>query len=250
MNNVLVRAITGFILFTASLVPYASYSQDPGSLDTIARKNPKWERFVIPTALVGLGIVGTVDNHVINSKEIREERLENFPGFSHKADNYLQFAPVPAVFLMDALGYKSAHTVPDQLIYFGQAELIMMSMVYPMKMLTKVPRPDYSSNNSFPSGHTAQAFVAAQFFQKEFGHRYPWLSAGMYTLATGIGVSRVLNNRHWASDVLAGAGIGMGSVELSYLLGTHHRKHHAGMPPVIIPSYANGMYNCTMVVGL
>src|SRR6476620_2639920 len=148
MNNRIIGAITCLILISASLVPSVSFSQESGS----------------------------VDNHVINVKEIREERLENFPGFSHKADNYLQFAPVPAVFLMDALGYKAAHTIPDQLIYFGQAELIMMSMVYPMKMLTKVPRPDYSSNNSFPSGHTAQAFVASQFFQKEFGRRSPWLS--------------------------------------------------------------------------
>jgi membrane-associated phospholipid phosphatase len=151
---------------------------------------------------------------------------------------------------MDALGCKAAHSVRDQLVYFGQAELIMMGLVYPLKTMTHVPRPDYSSDNSFPSGHTAQAFVAAQFFQKEYGHRYPWLSAGMYTLATGIGVSRVLNNRHWASDVLAGAGLGMGSVELSYLLVAHHHKSHTAFQPLIFPSYANGIYSCSMVVGL
>jgi hypothetical protein len=62
----------------------------------------------------------------------------------------------------------------------------MMGMVYPLKSLTKVKRPDNSSNNSFPSGHTAQAFLAAQFFKKEFGRRYPWVSVGMYTIASAI----------------------------------------------------------------
>lgn len=207
------------------------------------------KRFVIPCTLIGLGVYGAIDNHVINVKEIREERTEYFPNFSHKADNYLQFAPIPAVFLMDAFGLKATHSWNDQLIYFAQSELIMMAVVYPLKQVTHVPRPDNSSDNSFPSGHTAQAFLAAHFFQKEFGSRYPWASAGMYAVATGIGVSRVLNNRHWASDVLAGAGIGMASVELSYLLGTH-RKSHTSFAPVIIPSYAHGVYSCSMVMAL
>jgi hypothetical protein len=231
------------------LLPFIGFAQgaERHSLQDSSRSF-HWKNFIVPASLVGIGVYGSLDNHVINVKEISEERTEYFPNFSHKADNYLQFAPIPAVFIMDAMGFKSVHTWDQQLVLFGQAEFLMMAMVYPLKTLTKVPRPDYSANNSFPSGHTAQAFLAAHLFQKEFGRRYPWASVGMYTLASGIGVSRVLNNRHWASDVITGAGIGMASVEISYLMGSHryHPKYHS----MILPSYSDGIMSCSMVVGL
>lgn len=245
------QAISLVILLQMAVV---SRSQDPRKdedsiqINSIHRSSTL-RNFIIPTSLIGLGIYGTIDSHIINVKEIREERTEYFPGFSHKADNYLQFAPIPAVFLMDAFGLKGVHSWQDQLVYLGQSELIMMGMVYPLKTLTRVERPDNSSNNSFPSGHTAQAFMAAHFFYKEFGKKYPLASAGMYTLAAGIGTFRVLNNRHWASDVLAGAGIGMASVELSYLIGAHH-AHSSHFHPVIMPTFSKGAIGCSMVVGL
>ena len=55
--------------------------------------------------------------------------------------------------------------------------------------------------------------------------RSPWFSLGAYTLATATGVMRVLNNRHWISDVLSGAGIGILSVELGYGLMDLLFKH-------------------------
>ncbi len=53
---------------------------------------------------------------------------------------------------------------------------------------------------------------------KEYGDRYPWLSISSYALATGVGGMRMLNNRHWMSDVLAGAGIGIIAAEFGYWL--------------------------------
>ena len=48
--------------------------------------------------------------------------------------------------------------------------------------------------------------------------RSPWYSVAGYGVATATGVMRVLNNRHWISDVLSGAGIGIMSTELAYAL--------------------------------
>ena len=80
-------------------------------------------------------------------------------------------------------------------------------------------RPDGSTRNSWPSGHTATAFVGATILHKEYGlTRSPWYSVAGYGVATATGVMRVLNNRHWVSDVLSGAGIGMISGELAYAL--------------------------------
>ena len=53
---------------------------------------------------------------------------------------------------------------------------------------------------------------------KEFKDSNPWLAYSGYALATLVAGSRLYNNRHWVSDVLAGAGFGILSVELSYLI--------------------------------
>ena len=220
--------------------------------DSISIPKPKKEQvflrhFAMPMSFVGLGVLGTVDKHIINRYKVRDFRNRNFPDFDHKADNYVQLAPIAGVYALDLLGFKGTNGWKQQSIYLGKAQLIMLACIKPLKKYTQVLRPDSSGYKSFPSGHTAQAFLAATFFQKEFGKKYPWASVGMYTLAAGVGVSRILNNRHWVSDVLAGAGIGMASVELSYLL---HRKNHSKtkmMPDVVLPSYKNGALACTAI---
>jgi membrane-associated phospholipid phosphatase len=65
---------------------------------------------------------------------------------------------------------------------------------------------------SFPSGHTVAAFAAAAAVTSETSHNAPnttWIVAPiMYGGAALVGVSRMYNNAHWASDVIIGAGIG------------------------------------------
>jgi membrane-associated phospholipid phosphatase len=65
---------------------------------------------------------------------------------------------------------------------------------------------------SFPSGHTVSAFAAAAAVTAETSRNAPnttWIVAPiMYGGAALVGVSRMYNNRHWASDVIIGAGIG------------------------------------------
>jgi hypothetical protein len=95
----------------------------------------------------------------------------------------------------------------------------MIGFVNALKYTTKELRPDGTTHNSWPSGHTATAFVGATLLHKEYGlTRSPWYSVAGYGVATATGIMRVLNNRHWVSDVLSGAGIGMVSTELGYAL--------------------------------
>lgn len=63
------------------------------------------------------------------------------------------------------------------------------------------------SNSSFPSGHTTVAFAAATVFAKEYANK-PIIPIVAYTGATLIGLSRITENKHWATDILCGAGLG------------------------------------------
>lgn len=62
-------------------------------------------------------------------------------------------------------------------------------------------------NSSFPSGHTTVAFAAATVFAMEYKDK-PLIPILSYTAATLIGLSRITENRHWFTDVLAGAVLG------------------------------------------
>jgi hypothetical protein len=96
---------------------------------------------------------------------------------------------------------------------------IMAGLVNGIKYTAKEMRPDGSTANSWPSGHTATSFVGATLLHKEYGlTRSPWWSVAGYGVATATGVMRVLNNRHWISDVMSGAGIGIMSTEVGYAL--------------------------------
>lgn len=96
---------------------------------------------------------------------------------------------------------------------------LMAAFVNSIKYTATELRPDGSTRNSWPSGHTATSFVGATILHKEYGMtRSPWFSVAGYGVATATGVMRVLNNRHWVSDVLSGAGIGIISGELAYAL--------------------------------
>lgn len=66
---------------------------------------------------------------------------------------------------------------------------------------------------SFPSGHTVAAFAAAASVSAEASRWYPaatYFVIGplLYGGAAAVGMSRMYNNRHWASDVIMGAAIG------------------------------------------
>ncbi|MBC7894693.1 MAG: phosphatase PAP2 family protein [Cytophagaceae bacterium] len=66
--------------------------------------------------------------------------------------------------------------------------------------------------SSMPSGHTTVAFAAASAFSAELGRSHPkaarWVRPLLYAGAAAVGISRVVDERHWASDVIVGAGVG------------------------------------------
>ena len=90
------------------------------------------------------------------------------------------------------------------------------AVVTPVKRFTNKLRPDGSNRLSFPSGHTSQAFVSAEFLRMEYKHISPWYGIAGYTVAALTGYLRMYNNKHWFSDIAAGAGVGILSVQAIY----------------------------------
>lgn len=140
------------------------------------------------------------------------------PGFHYSYDDYLQYAPAALTLGLKACGYESRSGWGRMIVSDAFSAAIMAGAVNGLKYSVGRLRPDGSRRNSFPSGHTATAFMTATMLHKEYGWRSPWFSIGGYTAAAVTGVSRILNNRHWLSDVIAGGAIGIGSVHLGYFI--------------------------------
>lgn len=152
--------------------------------------------------------------------EFRDLRNDLFaPGRVNPFDDYLQYAPAAVMLGLKAAGYQGRSSWGRMLVADAFSVAVMAILVNSIKYSAGVMRPDGSTRNSFPSGHTATAFMTATMLHKEYGQtRSPWFSVGAYTAASVTGLMRVINNRHWVSDVLMGAGLGIFSTELGYYL--------------------------------
>lgn len=179
------------------------------------KKNNGWK---LPTGMLLSGIaIATIPPFHTLEKSI-------YNGFNKKpihktnVDNYTQYAPAAAVFMLDASGVKGKHRIREKFILYAMGNVVAASIVHPTKYFVQRERPDKSNFRSFPSGHTSTAFVAAELLHQEYGHISPWISAAGYGTAAFTGYLRLQNNIHWLGDVVAGAAIGIASTKISYWL--------------------------------
>ena len=172
----------------------------------------------IPLFLAGWALKSDKAMFRVNNKD-GKENTQLLTNFKTGIDDYTQFFGPAMVVGLKLGGYEGRSDWPRLLASAAMSYGIMAAFVNGIKYTAKEMRPDGTSANSWPSGHTATAFVGATLLHKEYGlTRSPWWSVAGYGVATATGVMRVLNNRHWVSDVMSGAGIGILSTELGYAL--------------------------------
>ena len=172
----------------------------------------------VPLFLAGMAIKGDKAMFRVNNKD-GKPNTQLLTDFKTGIDDYTQFFGPAMVVGLKLGGVEGRSDWPRLLASSLMGYAIMAGFVNGIKYTAKEMRPDGSTANSWPSGHTATSFVGATILHKEYGlTRSPWYSVAGYGVATATGVMRVLNNRHWISDVMSGAGIGILSAELGYAL--------------------------------
>lgn len=148
----------------------------------------------------------------------RNMRGEHIPKTYKRNETYIQYLPLAATLGLKALGVESRSSWARMAVSGAAGGAIMLAATQSMKHIISTGRPDNSDDHSFPSGHTATAFVTATILHREYGHLHPLVSIGGYATAAATGIMRIRKNRHWASDVAAGAGIGILATELGYCI--------------------------------
>lgn len=196
VNNNMKRT---FVLLYFLICPVFLFAQtDPNDSIQKANNNLRIDvkQLIIPAALFTYGLVAIESDYLkLINTELRDELKESIDE-KITIDDFTQYAPAAAVYALNNFGVKGRHNLKDRSIILGTSYLMMTGSVLGLKSLTKVERPDGSSNNSFPSGHTATAFAGAEFLWQEYKDVDIWYGISGYVVATGTGLFRIYNGRH------------------------------------------------------
>ncbi|MEO6521501.1 MAG: phosphatase PAP2 family protein [Mucilaginibacter sp.] len=225
--------------------------------DTVKHLHSKFLSLVPPAALITYGGISFAIPALRRlDYSINNEILKTDPGFSSaKTENYFQFAPVILVYGLNFVGVSGKNTFLDRTILLGISGGFVSIMTSTLKHTTNRLRPNSADYLSFPSGHTSTAFAGAEFMAQEYSEKSPWYGVVGYTIATTTGIFRLYNHDHWFSDVVAGAGFGIISTKLAYLVYPYLRNaltrtDKKGKSSMLVPTYQDGMAGFTFAMQL
>jgi len=176
----------------------------------------KATQLIAPGVLIGSGLAIHYLAHDTWDVAIRDEMQDWSKGANPCFDDYIQYLPVAMDLGLGFTGIQTQHCFMDRTIEAALAYASCAIIVNSTKAIFHTLRPNESNYRSFPSGHSSTAFCGAELVRREYG--WGW-GAGAYCVATTVAFMRMYRNRHWFSDVLAGAGVGILSANIgSWLL--------------------------------
>ncbi len=198
--------------FLSIILILHSFSAISQETDTI-HQSRFVRRAIAPAILMGGGLI--INNS--HFEQNLQSRIQDAVGndFHSDVDDFLQYVPVIQLYISDLAGVESRNHWFDQTKYLLISNLITSSITLGLKKLTPKLRPN-GAPDTFPSGHTSFAFNNAAVLYHEFNKTAPVLAYSGFLFSTTTGLYRMMNNRHWLSDVLFGAGLGILTVELVY----------------------------------
>lgn len=203
-------------LFITSIACIFSIQINAQNSKNDSLSNTNFKKFIVPTALMTYGFLSLNNTSLLNlDQSIHQKTVSNNPT---NIDDFTMVLPTLSVYGLHFLGHKGKHTFKQKTVLIGTASVINLAAIYSLKFITNRERPNQLTNDAFPSGHTAAAFMGAEFLYQEFKEESIWYGIAGYTVAIGTGYLRMHNNKHWFSDVVAGAGLGIATTKIAYLL--------------------------------
>ncbi len=139
---------------------------------------------------------------------IQKRFLNDKPKKLNHLDMLLKWTPLFTLLALDAWGKQPKDKWKEHLLQAAAAELLLNVTVQPLKYISKRTRPN-GTLNSFPSNHTATGCLGSEMLRQEIKDDYPVASYAGYAITASTAVLRLYHNKHWLSDVITGAAIGV-----------------------------------------
>ncbi len=225
-----------YLIFLLSVKVYSQKNDTIKKIDLITKKE------ILPISLIATGSILNLGNMKYNFQSYIKKTNTNI-------DDYIQYAPIGIMYVFDAMGIKHKHTTFNQTKYLALSELCAGIIVHLLKNTLDIKRPN-NQRYSFPSEHTTQSFVGATTLYNEFKDYNKLIAYSGYLFSTTTGILRMTNNKHWISDVLCGAGIGIIVTNIIYKLEPLRNwqsfKHKQNL--TFFPNYDYMQQNITMTL--
>ena len=206
---------------------------------------------------IGVGTAALIasDRHTTGLIGKSGSQLSISANFSRVGAAYTTFGAAAAFYL---IGRHTGNTRARETGLLAAEALVDGEIVSGLlKVITQRPRPNesdghgrfFTGGDSFPSGHSVQAWTLATVISKEYGSDHPLVSVAMYGLAAMTGLSRYSGRKHFLSDVLIGSAIGYGIGRYVYnkrhdssldAAGSAHKHFKSALLPTIAPQYSPG----------
>ena len=172
------------------------------------------KKSIVPLSLIGTGILLSDSGFERSFNTTTRNWVGN--DFETTLDDYTRYAPVATLYIADIAGVQAKNHWFDQTKNLAIAMILTDVFTRAIKNSVFKIRPDGSNDNAFPSGHTSITFASGAVVYEEFKNSSSLLAYSGYGFATLTGGLRMANNKHWVSDVLVGAGLGILVTKLVY----------------------------------
>ena len=142
---------------------------------------------------------------------------------------YFQIGASAAMYIVGQQLTKEGDTRTHRLTHIGfdiiRAQIVAQALVHGIKISVQRDRPT-GDCCAFPSGHATSAFAAASVLERHFGYRGSWPAL---VVASYVAASRLVDNRHFLSDVIFGAALGEA---IGWTVVGRHGKPKFALQPV------------------
>jgi membrane-associated phospholipid phosphatase len=212
------------ILLLSIFLLNSVFSNSQIKQDSIVRESKfeKFKPYLVPTIFIGYGLLSLSSNRLQSIDADINNSFNNNNGTA--IDDITMALPTLSVYGLNIIGNKGKHNFKERTLLIATATTFMLASTFGLKKSTNRIRPNFVDTESFPSAHTAISFMGAEFLHQEYKHKSIWYGITGYTIATGTAYLRLYNKEHWFSDVVTGAGIGILSTKLAYLINPYLQK--------------------------
>lgn len=225
--------------------------------DTVKHLHSKTLSLLPPAIFVAYGVSSFIIHPVRRfDYYVNSNFNKYYPKYPGSIENYMQFAPVAMVYGLNLVGVSGKNRFIDRTALLGLSAAFAGVSVYGLKNTTHRLRPNKGDYFSFPSGHTANAFMGAEFLAQEYSGKSPVYGIVGYSFAITTGIMRMYHRDHWFSDVIAGAGFGILSTKAAYLVYPYlrnaltHTDKNGKHTTMIMPVYQDGVKGLSFAMQL